>query len=94
MFGTRERLVAPATHPNGRADGGAGEQSWEARFVVNRWWIEDDALQVRFSDGERAEWNVTLGVDTEEFVGNARYRRDPGGLGQAGVRATRIPCDF
>lgn len=96
VFGTRERLVTPVTHPSGRA-GGTGEAPWEARFVLNRWWIEDDALRVRFSDGEREEWNVTLGVDTEELVGTARYQADPRPPDdpvQAGIRAGRIPCDF
>lgn len=97
VFATRERLVAPATHPNGRAPTGTGEVPWEARYVLNRWWIEDDALRIRFSDGERQEWSVVLDIDSRELVGSALYRADPAPPGetvQAGLRAVTIPCGF
>lgn len=97
VFGTRERLVSPATHPAGRAQNDAAVPPWEARFVVNRWWVDDDSLRVRFYDGERDEWNVTLGIDPGELLGSARYHSDPepgGGPVQAGVRAARIDCPF
>lgn len=97
VFATRERLVTPATHPTGRAQTETGEAPWEARYVLNRWWIEDDALRIRFSDGERAEWSVVLGIDSRELGGSARYRADsapPGATLQAGLRAVTIPCDY
>lgn len=97
VFATRDRLVAPATHPTGRTVVAGSEVPWEAHFVVNRWWIEDDALQIRFWDGEREEWNVTLGINAGELVGAARFVTDPEPAGdplQLGLRAVRISCDF
>jgi len=91
VFGTRERLVAPATHPTGRSADGRGVLPWEARFVLNRWWIEDGALRLRFSDGEREEWEATLGVTADELVGVVTFREDAAG---AGLTARRIECDF
>lgn len=97
VFGTRERLLSPATYPTGRSASGAGPEPWEARFVVNRWWIEDGALRLRFSDGEQDALNATLSVDSNDPVGSGRLRSDPdppGGDVQAGVRASRIDCAF
>ena len=97
VFATRDRLVAPATHPTGRAAVDGREVPWEAHFVVNRWRIEDDALQIRFWDGEREEWNVSLGINAGALVGAALFRADPEPPGdplQLGLSAVRIPCNF
>jgi hypothetical protein len=97
VFATRERLVIPATHPNGRGATGTGEMPWEARYVLNRWWIEDDALRIRFSDGEREAWDVMLSIDRGDLTGSARHRADPEPpqeSTQAGIRAVRITCNF
>jgi len=97
VFATRERLVAPATHPTGRGAVAGGEVPWEAHFVLNRWWIEDDALQIRFWDGESEEWNVTMGVSAGTLQGAARFRAEPDPPGdpvQLGLMAVPIPCSF
>lgn len=97
VFGTRERLLSPATQPTGRSATAGGVQPWEARFVVNRWWIEDGTLRLRFWNGEREEWNATLSVDSEELVGAGRLTADPdppGGQVQAGLRASKIGCEL
>lgn len=97
VFGTRERQVTPATHPSGRTANGSEPPPWEARYVVNRWWVEDGSLRIRFWDGERSEWNVALGIDRNDLVGTGRFEADPeppGGPVRAGLRASRIDCDF
>jgi len=97
VFGTRERLVTPATHPSGRSASGASVPPWESRFVLNRWWIEDDALRIRFSDGEGQEWLAALSVDREDLAGAARYeasRPGPAGPVVADVRGRRITCAY
>jgi hypothetical protein len=70
---------------------------WEAHFVLNRWWIEDGELRIRFSDGVAEEWDVALGIDREDLVGSALYAadREPrGGPIQASLEAARIACSF
>jgi len=97
VFGTRERLLSPATQPTGRSAAGVGPTPWEARYVVNRWWIEDSALRLRFWNGERDEWDATLEADSNELVGVARLKVDPKPPGdplQAGLTGSRIDCDL
>jgi len=97
VFGTPDRLVTPATQPAGRVPKGGAPAPWESRFVVNRWRVDDGALRMRFWDGEKDEWEVALGVDSNELVGAARLRVDPeppGGSVQAGLRGYRIDCDL
>ena len=96
VFGTRERIVAPATHPSGRS-AGAEETPWESRLVVNRWWIEDGALAVRFSDEDEEEWSLRLAFRGEHLEGTASFRGDatPSGLsGPVTVQGTREACSF
>jgi hypothetical protein len=97
VFATRERLVVPATHPTGRVGAGDDARPWEARFVLNRWWIEEDALRLRFSDGVQDTWQVGLAVDADELVGRARYEGEAS-AGEtpkaADVRAARIDCEY
>ena len=97
VFGTPDRLVTPATQPEGRTPTRGGPTPWEARFVVNRWRIDDGVLRIRFWDGEDDEWEAALGVDSDELVGSARLTVDPdppGGPIRAGLRAHRIACDL
>jgi len=97
VFGTQERRVTPATQPAGRAMSVRGEVPWESRFVVNSWQVDDGVLRIRFWDGESDEWDVALGVDSNELVGAARLKVDPetpGGPVQAGLRGYRIDCDL
>lgn len=97
VFGTTDRVVTPATQPGGRAPTAGGPTPWESRFVVNRWRVDDGVLRIRFWDGEKDAWDVSLGVDSNELVGAARLRVDPeppGGPIQAGLRGHRIDCDL
>jgi hypothetical protein len=97
VFGTRERLVAPATQPSGRSLDWREGPSWEAQYVLNRWWIEDGELRIRFSDGEGTEWNVAFAVDPQELLGVARHSGDPeppDGPLRSAVRAARFSCGF
>lgn len=97
VFGTRERLIVPATHPTGRDGVGDEQRPWESRFVLNRWWIEEDALRLRFSDGERDAWQVGLAVDADELAGRARYEGEASAgetPSAAEVRAARIDCEY
>jgi hypothetical protein len=95
VFGTPDRPVTPATRPEGRTPSSGASVPWESRFVVNRWRVDDGALLIRFWNGEADEWDVTLGVDSEELVGAARLAVDPeprGGPIRAGLRGRRIDC--
>jgi hypothetical protein len=97
VFGTTDRLVTPATQPGGRAPAVGGDMPWESRFVVNRWRVDDGVLLIRFWDGEKDAWEVSLGVDSNELLGAGRLRVDPeppGGPVQAGLRGHRIDCDL
>jgi len=97
VFATRERQITPATHPDGRGVVGGREPAWETRYLLNRWWIEEDLLQVRFSDGEDDEWRVALTIESEDLSGVARYEGDrpaPTESDELGVRGTRITCEF
>ncbi|HUF76649.1 MAG TPA: hypothetical protein VMM35_10240, partial [Longimicrobiales bacterium] len=93
VFGTGERLVSPATHPAGReASGPVGGASWEARYRINRWWVEGDSLRLRFSDGARDEWLLWLGEEGEGLVGRGSRGRRAGP--EARVRAIPIGCEL
>jgi hypothetical protein len=97
VFGSPERLVAPATHPLGRRSDGSGEVPWEARLVVNRWWMEGDSLRIRFSDGGDEEWSAALGTSRAGITGTGHHASDPtpaGGATRADVTGRRIACDF
>lgn len=97
VFGSPERLVTPATHPRGRAATDGGVRPWEASYLLNRWWIDDALLRLRFSDGEREEWRAVLTVESDELTGVAQYDGDaprPAGTRQVGVRGTRLDCQF
>ena len=91
VFGTRERLVNPATHPSGRQAGtttnDGGPEPWETRFRVNRWWVEDDSVRIKFS-GQARDWNVALGLSEEGLGGQATHGDENG----ASVSARRISC--
>jgi hypothetical protein len=89
VFGTRERLLAPATHPLGRRSTSGEDEPWEAHFVLNRWWVQDGSLRLRFSTGEGEEWNATLGLDPERITGVAT-----GAPGRSTVSGQRIECSF
>ncbi len=94
-FGSRERIVSPATRPEGRSRPSlaGGPRPWETRFRVNRWWTEGEALTMRFSDGERAEWLVSLDYASDGLSGEASYRdRGDGSTAEARVRGARISC--
>ncbi len=98
VFGTRERQVSPATHPSGRerVEGSTGPPPWETLYRVNRWWVEGESLQLRFSDGSREEWEVELGLEGDRLAGRAERtsegRRDA--APRALVRGSRIGCAF
>jgi hypothetical protein len=62
---------------------------------VNRWWIEGDALSLRFSDGADDEWRVRLEVEGRGLRGDAsRDAPSNGTPHRAEVTAARIACDF
>jgi len=99
VFGTTERLVSPATHPTARvrADGAVGGAApWESVYRLNRWWVEDEALHLRFSDGGEDAWLVRLreADGVLEGEGWRAARAEPGERPGASVRAARIGCDF
>jgi hypothetical protein len=97
VFATPERQITPATHPDGRRATDDDQTPWEALYRVNRWWIENDLLQMRFSDGEDETWRVAVTIDSDGLSGVARHEggdASPSPSREAGVRASRIPCEF
>lgn len=97
VFGSGERLVTPATHPSGREPApGTSEIPWESRYRLNRWWVEDGRLAIRFAEGERDVWILRLRLEGDGLQGDASHERTPSGERgrQAEVRASRIACQF
>lgn len=97
VFGSGERLVTPATHPSGREPApGASELPWESRYRLNRWWVEDGRLAIRFAEGDREVWIVRLQLEGNGLEGEAAHEQAPSGERerQAEVRASRIACQF
>jgi hypothetical protein len=97
VFATPERLVTPATHPTGRRAVDGGDTPWEMLYLLNRWWIDDEMLRLRFTDGERERWDVVMAVKAGQLTGAARYEGEAGPAGgrqDLGVGARRIDCAF
>jgi len=98
LFGTRGRLVSPATHPNGRGFGdeqsSPGPQTWEQRYRVNHWWVDGDMVEIEFSEDETAFWALRLDLQGGALKGSASYYERRGGEGELGasVDARRFTC--
>jgi hypothetical protein len=93
VFGSRERILSPATHPEGRTPRAGSRLPWEVRFRVNRWWTDGDTVVMSFSDGEKQEWRVSLDYSEGGLAGRAEYSDMAGHENVlASVRGARIPC--
>ena len=98
LFGSDRRLVSPATDPMGRSftegDTATG-QSWEQRYRVNRWWVDDGRIAVLFSEGEGASWSLRLERVRGGLEGSAVWRpsdEDGASSSAADVQARPITC--
>ena len=98
LFGSDRRLVSPATDPMGRGftegDTATG-QSWEQRYRVNRWWVDDGQVAVLFSEGDGASWSLTVEPVAGGLEGSAVSEASDGGdasSSTAEVEARPITC--
>ena len=91
VFGSRERILSPAT----RLPSPGAAEPWESHFRVNRWWTDDDAVVMSFADGTGEEWNVSLSYSGDVLGGEARYSKSgsPADGTRATVRGERIECE-
>lgn len=100
LFGTRGRLVTPATHPEGRGfdrEAGSTEPpTWEMRYRSNRWWVEGEIVEIVFTEETSAFWSLRLALDGEALRGAAGFYEREGSARSltASVAAHRMTCGF
>jgi hypothetical protein len=98
LFGARGRRVSPATRPDGRGFDRPlpppEAMTWEQRYRVNRWWVDEEVVEVVFSEEERTFWSLRLRLNDGVLSGPASYyeRTGPERTLLASVDARRFAC--